>query len=66
MKKQFKKKSLVIKKSKIAKLNEREISNVKGGITTFGTPTTLGSMIMICPPTFDPIGCTGLTNPPRV
>ncbi|WP_298423988.1 class I lanthipeptide [uncultured Kordia sp.] len=58
MKKQIIKKSLQIKKANIAKLNERDTASLKGGITTHGTPTTLGSMIMICPPTFDPIGCT--------
>ena len=58
MKKKIIKKSLVIKKSNIAKLSDRETTTLKGGFTTHGTPTTLGSMIMICPPTFDPIGCT--------
>ena len=42
------------------------MNSVKGGITTFGTPTTLGSLIMICPESFDPVDCTSLGCPPRV
>ena len=66
MKKQNVKKSLIVKKSSIANLNEVTMNSVKGGITTFGTPTTLGSLIMICPESFDPVDCTSLGCPPRV
>lgn len=60
MKKQQIKKTLTVKKSNIAKLNEHAVDAAKGGFTTHGTPTPLGSLIMLCPETFDPIGCTSL------